>query len=141
MIYMKGDTSYTAEQIKAMHPGVVFSKGVAESLGYTFHAQPGNSINEVSLRSSFDFVIGYHLDNQARKFGYRDVHSAMAFVGSPVTKYHNEAVAFRDWASAVWEETDMAMQDILSGARKAVSPILFVDELPKFVAPSYAERM
>jgi len=49
-----------------------------------------------------------HLDATARAWGYDDIRSACIYLGDPYPRFAAEALALRDWRSAVWAYLDAA---------------------------------
>lgn len=47
-----------------------------------------------------------HLDNLAKSWGYDDLKSACTYLGDPYPRFAAEALALRNWRSAVWAYLD-----------------------------------
>lgn len=53
-------------------------------------------------REDYDAAIQGTLDAFAQSWGYTDLARAVTYVGDPYPQFNAEAVALRDWRSAVW---------------------------------------
>ena len=58
------------------------------------------------VRARFIAAAQAHLDTVARGWGYDDIRSACSYIGDPYPRFAAEALALRDWRSAVWAWLD-----------------------------------
>lgn len=122
-MFKKDGKVYTLNQIRALYPNTSFAESTPLELGFTRYIVPHTPVQQTaeSLANQMAMAIENHLNSKAQEYRYKDYHAAMAYVGSPVAKFNNEAVAFRDWVSLVWAYVDQLEQDVLNGVVPAPS--------------------
>jgi hypothetical protein len=77
-----------------------------------------------------------HLDGTARKFGYRDIQSAVTYADEPgVAQYQEASQALRAWRSQLRLQWETMRDEILAGTRLAPAPADFLALLPEAPVP------
>lgn len=84
------------------------------------------------IRMQFTAAVKSRLNAKALEHRYDDYHAAMGYVGSPVQKFHDEAVKFRDWVSLTWAAVETIESDVEAGRRTVPTLEQFLSELPQF---------
>jgi hypothetical protein len=84
------------------------------------------------IKNQFTLAVKSRLNAKALEHRYDDYHAAMGYVGSPVQKFHEEAVRFRDWVSLTWAAVETIESDVEAGRRTLPSLEQFLSELPQF---------
>lgn len=92
-----------------------------------------NQLPASYYRAVITLAIEDMLNEKAMEYNYKDYHAAMAYIGSPVEKYHNESVAFRDWVSYVWYHLETVERDVVLGQRTVPTLEELLSELPQLV--------
>lgn len=71
------------------------------------------------------------LDSGAQSWGYDDLRAAASYVGDPYPRFNAEAVALRDWRSAVWVWAGIEEAAIKAGNKALPTPVAaFVAQMP-----------
>lgn len=71
------------------------------------------------------------LDAGARAWGYDDIKTAVGYVGDPYPRFNAEAVALRNWRSAVWVWATAHQEAIVAGTEPVpASAVVFAAGMP-----------
>lgn len=75
------------------------------------------------------------LDAGAKSWGYDDLRAAVSYIGDPFPRFNAEAVALRDWRSAVWVWAGVEESAIKAGQKALPTPVdQFVAAMPAMPA-------
>jgi len=75
------------------------------------------------------------LDSIAKTYGYDSILTAVTYIGSPITKFDGEAIAFRNWRANCWDTCYTLLAQWQAGQINEMSPTEVVAVLPLFVEP------
>lgn len=81
--------------------------------------------------ASYMDAIQAALDAGAQSWGYDDLRAAVSYVGDPYPRFNAEAIALRNWRSAVWVWASMEEAAIKAGNKALPTPVAaFVAQMP-----------
>ena len=127
---------YSAEKITGQNKNLNFTQ-ISLTIDEIKELETQRYLNnaETTVLTAFKYanvtaIVQKILDDEAKSLGYDSINSAIVYIGSPNSKFNDEAIAFRDWKSDVWTKVEGIMEDVASGDREEPTLEEFIGELP-----------
>jgi hypothetical protein len=108
--------------------------GLAPDASHGYSTQEPD--DDTAKLSKIEIAVQSLLDSTAQASGYDSILTAVTYVGSPVTKFNAEGIAFRDWRAQCWDTCYQLLAQWQAGDIAEMTPAEVVAALPAYTPPT-----